>query len=104
LTRLRDVFRLALTAIVSPTIAASVGVTALSVGGVTARSGTARGWLVWWLGDAMGVLVVAPLLLSRPALFQQVSELLYLGPKTAETARKMKSYNPNQTWKLVMAG
>ncbi len=24
-----------------------------------------------------------------------------LGPKTAETARKMKSYNPDQAWKLV---
>ena len=24
-----------------------------------------------------------------------------LGPKTAEIARKMKSYNPDQTWKLV---
>jgi integral membrane sensor domain MASE1 len=81
LTRLRDVFRLALTAIVSPTIAASVGVTALSVGGVTARSGTARGWLVWWLGDAMGVLVVAPLLLSRPALFSRSVSYFIWGRK-----------------------
>ena len=25
-----------------------------------------------------------------------------LGPKTAEIARNMKSYNPDQTWKLVV--
>ena len=25
-----------------------------------------------------------------------------LGPKTAEIARKMKSYNPDLTWKLVV--
>jgi PAS domain S-box-containing protein len=60
--RLRDVLGLmALGAAVAPMIAASVGVTTLLLTHVRAWSGFGTAWQVWWLGDAMGVLIITPL-------------------------------------------
>jgi len=74
LERRRDVFALILlAAIFSTTISASLGAATLSMGGVVALGEYASVWLKWWLGDMMGVLVVAPPLLvwlshPRPVL------------------------------------
>ena len=51
-------------AVLTTTLAASVGVTALTLAHTKAWSGYGSAWRIWWLGDAMGVLVVAPLLLT----------------------------------------
>jgi integral membrane sensor domain MASE1 len=51
-------------AIASTTISATIGLVSLCLGGVQPWSAFARIWVVWWLGDAMSVLVVAPLLLA----------------------------------------
>jgi len=64
LERRRDVFALIiLAAICSTTISAWVGVASLTLGGIVAFGDYASVWLKWWLGDMMGVLVVAPPLL-----------------------------------------
>ena len=63
LERARDVLALVLlAAVVSTTISATVGTTTLWLdGGLTASYGSQ--WALWWSGDAMGDLLVAPLLL-----------------------------------------
>jgi PAS domain S-box-containing protein len=63
LERVRDVFALvAIAAAGSTALAATNGVTTLWVSGNL--SGTyGAGWFLWWSGDAMGDLIVAPLLL-----------------------------------------
>ncbi|MFZ3329701.1 MAG: PAS domain S-box protein [Candidatus Acidiferrales bacterium] len=64
LSRLRDVFGLiALGAFGSSVVSASIGAPVLYIhlGG---WSGFGRAWLIYWLGDSMGVLLVAPLVLS----------------------------------------
>lgn len=72
LDRRRDVFALIiLAATCSTTISAFIGVVTLILGDVVSSGEYAKVWLKWWLGDMMGVLVVAPLLLiwlthSRP--------------------------------------
>ncbi len=43
---------------------ATVGASALFLAGVNAWSGFASAWLIWWLGDALGVLIVTPLVLT----------------------------------------
>ncbi len=64
LDRVRDVFALiGLAAIASTTIAATNGVTILLISGDVDSSDYWSAWLLWWLGDAMGNLVVAPLLM-----------------------------------------
>ena len=64
LDRVRDVFALiGLAAIASTTIAATNGATTLLISGDVDSSDYGSAWLLWWLGDAMGNLVVAPLLL-----------------------------------------
>jgi signal transduction histidine kinase len=74
LDRRRDVFALIiLAAICSTTISAFVGVATLTLGGIVSFGEYASVWLKWWLGDMMGVLVVAPPLLvwlthPRPVL------------------------------------
>ena len=71
LPRLKDVWRFVLMAAVgATTIAATIGVTALTITHTKAWSGYGSAWRIWWLGDAMGVLVVAPLVLAGRQLLR----------------------------------
>jgi signal transduction histidine kinase/CheY-like chemotaxis protein len=63
LARLRDALALIAAAVVSPAVAATIGVTCLGAGGVQPASSLQGLWRVWWLGDALGDLIVAPFLL-----------------------------------------
>jgi signal transduction histidine kinase len=68
--RVRDVLALVIIAAVLSTIAsASIGVLSLHLGGLAPSSELPTALRAWWLGDGMGDLVVAPLLLvwSAPA-------------------------------------
>lgn len=47
-------------------IAASVGVGALWLSGILSTEDVAGNWLVWWLGDVIGVVVFLPLVLIWP--------------------------------------
>lgn len=61
----RDVLALVvLGGILAPVVSATVGVSALSLADAFAQDGFAVHWGVWWVGDAMGALLVAPLLLT----------------------------------------
>ena len=65
LDRLRDAIALiAVGALGAMTISATFGSSVLLVSGAIAASGFWSTWAVWWTGDAMGVLLLAPLLLS----------------------------------------
>jgi signal transduction histidine kinase len=64
LDRLRDVVGLVvLAAGLSTLVSATIGVTSGWLGGVIPSVTYWKAWRTWWLGDAMGDLVVAPLLL-----------------------------------------
>jgi len=64
MNRTRNVFMFAILAgILSTMVAATIGVTSLSLGGLTPWSSYRSVWLTWWLGDAVGNAVVAPFLL-----------------------------------------
>ena len=63
--RMRDVYALIVTAVTATTISATVGVFSLRQSGLIPPSATLGAtWLVWWVGDAMGALMVTPLLLT----------------------------------------
>jgi serine phosphatase RsbU (regulator of sigma subunit)/integral membrane sensor domain MASE1 len=65
LTRLRDSLGLIVFAALGATaISATFGSIVLSLTPVNPWSSFGRGWLIWYLGDAMGVLIVTPLLLT----------------------------------------
>ncbi|WP_028206245.1 MASE1 domain-containing protein [Paraburkholderia nodosa] len=65
LERINDVLAfIALAAVTSTAVSALVGTTALLGGGLVPVAGYAAAFLKWWLGDMMGVLVVAPALFS----------------------------------------
>lgn len=60
-------------AILSPVIAATLGVTSLYLGGLASAGHVAETWFVWWQGDAIGALSVGPFLLNWiPALGRDV--------------------------------
>lgn len=62
--RPQDVFRFALLAgLVSTSVSATIGVTSLSLGGYADWTDYGAIWLTWWLGDAAGALILAPLLI-----------------------------------------
>jgi integral membrane sensor domain MASE1 len=65
LERIKDVVGLVVVgACLSTTLSATIGVVSLCAAGLQPWSNFASLWIVWWLGDAMGNLVVAPLLLT----------------------------------------
>ena len=70
LDRVKDVLSFVLIAAVGSTaIAATNGVTTLWISGEVSGSDYGSRWLLWWIGDAMGALLVAPLILvlsTRP--------------------------------------
>jgi integral membrane sensor domain MASE1 len=86
LDRLRDAVALVfLAAFGSMLISATVGGTALLLGGAVPAGQYWQTWSVWWTGDAMGVLVIVPFLLMlrtarvrglRPARWLELAVLL----------------------------
>ncbi|HXV99796.1 MAG TPA: MASE1 domain-containing protein, partial [Anaerolineae bacterium] len=65
LERLRDVLGLVgLAAVVSTMISATMGAASLGLSGVIPWTAFGSTWWVWWLGDVLGALLVAPVLLT----------------------------------------
>jgi PAS domain S-box-containing protein len=63
--RARDVLMFVLLAvIVSPTVSATIGNASLCLGGTALWSNYGSLWTTWWIGDGVGALVVAPLVLT----------------------------------------
>ena len=61
--RPQDIFKFAVLAGMGSTmVSATIGVTGLCLGGYATWVGYGSVWMTWWLGDAMGNLIVAPLL------------------------------------------
>jgi signal transduction histidine kinase len=64
LVQLRDVLMfVGFAALAATLIAATVGTTALAAGGLLEPDGFAATWRAWWIGDALGILLVTPALL-----------------------------------------
>ena len=68
--RASDTFRFAAVVMASASIAATVGVTSLSLGGYAPWPHYREIWATWWLGDGVGGLLVAPLLILWIADFR----------------------------------
>src|SRR5438874_1097941 len=86
--RAQHIFKFAVLAgMVSPMISATVGVTTLAVAGLASWKIYGSIWSTWWLGDAVGGVVVTPLVLlwcENPRVHwsrEQITELalLFLG-------------------------
>jgi diguanylate cyclase (GGDEF)-like protein len=58
-----DTFKFAILATVSTAVAATFGVTSLSLGGFAPWADYRNIWLTWWLGDGVGAVIVAPVLI-----------------------------------------
>lgn len=81
LDRLRDVLAFAgLAGVASTVISATVGVASLVATGAAPTASILPLWLTWWSGDAVGVLVMTPLLLSwaEPRPQEQVPQWRHL--------------------------
>ncbi len=68
--RARDTFKFAaLAGLAAPIVAATIGVTTLSIAGYAPWAQFQPIWLTWWLGDGTGALLIAPLILLWVADF-----------------------------------
>ena len=85
LSRPRDILKfIALAAGLSTIVSATIGVTTLSIAGFAPWSNYAAIWTTWWLGDAVGDLLIAPPLLlwltwSRPLWPRRLIEATCVG-------------------------
>ncbi len=68
LDRLRDALAIVSSALGSTLISATIGATTLVASNAIAEARFLGAWSVWWAGDAMGILVVAPFLLTFSSL------------------------------------
>ena len=57
-------------ALASMLISATIGAGTLAISGTISSENLLSAWAVWWTGDAMGVLTVAPFLLCLPLFWQ----------------------------------
>jgi diguanylate cyclase (GGDEF)-like protein len=85
--RAQDIFKFGfLAAVVSTAVSATIGVTSLALGGFADWAMYGPIWCTWWLGDAVGAVVVTPLVLlwtENPRLNwtgKQMIELAFLFP------------------------
>jgi PAS domain S-box-containing protein len=69
LLRLRDALAFVLVAFTSALVSASIGIFSLYSTGLQSYSGLGAAWLIYWLGDATGSLLVTPLVFTLPTLF-----------------------------------
>lgn len=80
--RAQDVFKFAfLAGVVSTAVSATIGVTTLALAGFASWSTYGSRWSTWWLGDAVGAVVVAPLLIlwwENPRLHWTRKQLIEL--------------------------
>lgn len=84
LARLRDVTALIAAVVVAPCVSATIGVAFLVAGGLHPPSAVPTLWPVWWIGDALGGLIIAPLILvwsrgDRPRTGRFLEPALMLG-------------------------
>ena len=71
LSRLRDALAfIVVGAFGSAIMSASIGLASLYATRVVPYSGLPEAWLIYWLGDATGVLLVTPLVFTLPTLFR----------------------------------
>ena len=71
LARVRDVLGLIVFgAVLAMGVTATNGVLNLALAGVVSWSSSVSVWWVWWVGDAMGVLLVAPVILTWPPILK----------------------------------
>ena len=83
LDRLKDVLAIVgLAALGSTLINSTIGSIVVCLSGLSSWSSFARTWGTWWMGDAMGILLVAPLLLT----WQQLPKVPSHRKKVAERA------------------
>jgi diguanylate cyclase (GGDEF)-like protein/PAS domain S-box-containing protein len=64
LDRPHDILLLVIAAMMGMIFSATGGVLSLMMAGTLAGAESLKAWMVWWLGDTVGVLLVAPMLLS----------------------------------------
>ena len=68
--RAQNVFKFALLVLISTLVSPTIGLTSLALAGFADWANYSAIWLTWWLGDATGDFIVAPLLIlwfSAPA-------------------------------------
>jgi PAS domain S-box len=63
--RVRDMLLLLLPgAVAGPVLNATVGVTSLLLAGLVSQEALVRAWGAWWVGDALGIVLVTPFVLA----------------------------------------
>lgn len=100
LARPRDALALVLAGTTSTTLSASAGTTCLALSSAVHSAHFGSTWLVWWTGDAMGMLLVAPFLWSlRRGLVEWtwvrlVEALLFVGLLVATVLIATNHHDP----------
>lgn len=104
LVRLRDALAfIAYGAFGSALISSSIGLASLYFAGATGYSGLGAAWLIYWLGDATGALLVTPLAFALPLAFRFRSASQLFGIHGADGAARRpvrRNFLRRAVWRL----
>jgi signal transduction histidine kinase len=64
LDRVNDVFGFAVTVLLATTVSATLGTLAIWLAGIPVQDGHGLFWMVWWVGDVLGALLVGPVIFA----------------------------------------
>ena len=111
LTRVRDVLRLIFPAALgTPVIAAAIGVAALAQAQLLESERVIRTGVAWWAGDALGVLLFAPLVLAwarnlrpRIAVAEAIAHAALIGAVLFAGAVVLASHLPRERTEILAA-
>ena len=62
--KLSDVTSFVAIALLSPIVSATIGISAVTLSGKLSLQPAFAAWLTWWIGDALGALILSPILIS----------------------------------------
>jgi diguanylate cyclase (GGDEF)-like protein/PAS domain S-box-containing protein len=111
LARVRDVLRLIFPAALgTPVIAATIGVAALAQAQLVDSERAIRAGIAWWAGDALGVLLFAPLVLAwardlrpRVAVAEAFAHAVLIAAVLFAGAAVLASYVPRERTEILAA-
>jgi signal transduction histidine kinase len=62
--RVNDVLTFAVTVLLATTVSATLGTTAIALAHIPIKDGYGLFWMVWWVGDVLGALLIAPVIFA----------------------------------------
>ncbi len=88
--------------LISTLISATIGVTSLWLTGIISDSAYMNTWRAWWIGDALGILTMTPLLLTWPQARRTLTRFMNGLARSPETEQRFAGHAMPRLFEAAM--